>query len=306
MYTPQILKALHHIDSDPELRLVHQKQHCSPVSVSYVIKRFAATPSYNEENGGLMVYHTGSKPEENYFELRYCLSGGRYCDQLNCSLCKDFVTDLCNISVPCVDVFSFRFVPEFMMQFTKGVKSEHKKDHILSFSFPQSFNKFFPVCNKIKMTLQAMVSHNFSGSMENLYLTARAHELLLYSLECLVEENEEQVFSCKFLADESGREKIYQARDILLQHIGSPLTIKELSRKVAINECYLKKGFKEVFGATIFEFYQQQRMEHAKFLLYEKNLSVTDVSDILGYSSISHFSAAFKKYTGLKPCELLR
>jgi len=46
-------------------------------------------------------------------------------------------------------------------------------------------------------------------------------------------------------------------------------------------------------------------MEHAKYLLYEKGLSVTDVSAILGYSSISHFSTAFKKHTGLKPCELL-
>lgn len=44
-------------------------------------------------------------------------------------------------------------------------------------------------------------------------------------------------------------------------------------------------------------------MEHAKYLLYEKSLSVTDVSALLGYSSISHFSAAFKKHTGLKPCK---
>jgi AraC-like DNA-binding protein len=107
------------------------------------------------------------------------------------------------------------------------------------------------------------------------------------------------------LANDLDREKILNAREILLKHIGDPITIKELSRKVAINECYLKKGFKEIFGTTIFDFYQQQRMEHAKYLLYEKGLSVTDVSALLGYSSISHFSTAFKKHTGLKPCELL-
>ncbi|HAZ91832.1 MAG TPA: AraC family transcriptional regulator, partial [Chitinophagaceae bacterium] len=104
---------------------------------------------------------------------------------------------------------------------------------------------------------------------------------------------------------EADREKIIKAREILLQHIGEPITIKALSRKVAINECYLKKGFKEIFGTTIFDFYQGQRMEHAKYLLYDKGLSVTEVSMLLGYSSISHFSTAFKKHTGLKPCELL-
>jgi AraC-like DNA-binding protein len=107
------------------------------------------------------------------------------------------------------------------------------------------------------------------------------------------------------LATDTARDTILHAREVLLQRIGEPITIKELSRKVGTNECYLKKGFKEMFGTTIFEFYQNQRMEHAKYLLYDKGLSVTDVSAMLGYSSISHFSTAFKKHTGLKPCELL-
>ena len=37
-----------------------------------------------------------------------------------------------------------------------------------------------------------------------------------------------------------------------------------------------------MFGTTIFDFYQSQRMEHARFLLYEKGLSVTEVSLMLG------------------------
>jgi len=125
-------------------------------------------------------------------------------------------------------------------------------------------------------------------------------------MDCMIGEQSTDMVSCKFLANEADREKITQAREILIKHIGEPITIKELSRKVAINECYLKKGFKELFGTTVFEFYQSQRMEHAKFLLYEKGLTVTEVSLQLGYSSISHFSTAFKKHTGCKPCELLR
>ena len=66
-----------------------------------------------------------------------------------------------------------------------------------------------------------------------------------------------------------------------------------------------KKGFKEMFGSIIFDFYQSQRMEHAKYLLYEKGLSVTEVSALLGYSSISHFSTAFKKHTGINNIGIL-
>jgi AraC family transcriptional regulator len=60
-----------------------------------------------------------------------------------------------------------------------------------------------------------------------------------------------------------------------------------------------------MFGATIFDFHQSHGMEHARYLLYEKGLSATEVSMIPDYSSVSHFSTAFKKHTGLKPCELL-
>jgi AraC-like DNA-binding protein len=148
------------------------------------------------------------------------------------------------------------------------------------------------------------MNHSYTDSMENIFINAQTQMLLLYSIDCMGGEDED-TFTCKFLANEADREKISLARDVLLQHIGEPLTIKELSRKAAINECYLKKGFKEMYGTTIFDFFQSQRMEHAKYLLYEKGLTVTEVSASLGYSSISHFSTAFKKHTGIKPCELL-
>jgi AraC-like DNA-binding protein len=154
--------------------------------------------------------------------------------------------------------------------------------------------------------LQSLFNHKYTDALENIYLNSQIQFLLVYSLDCLFGEGDrDKVYQCKFLEDERGRDTIARAREILIQHIGDPITIKELARKVATNECYLKKGFKEMFGTTIFEFYQSQRMEHAKYLLYEKSLSVTDVSALLGYSSISHFSTAFKKHTGLKPCELL-
>jgi AraC-like DNA-binding protein len=254
----------------------------------------------------MMVYHYNERnTSENFLELRFCITGNKYCFEKSCSQCNELPTQNCSGKYETIDVFSFHFSSTFLHQFVHNVKLSSRKDEVLAFKHPNSFTKIFPVCGRKRIALDALLNHSYSGAMENIFTNAKVHELLLYSLECLIEEKEEG-FTCKFLADEFGRERIYQAREILLQHIGDPITIKELSRKVAMNECYLKKGFKEIFGTTIFDFYQQQRMEHAKYLLYEKGLSVTDVSALLGYSSISHFSAAFKKHTGLKPCDLLR
>jgi AraC family transcriptional regulator len=301
-----ILKVSHRAGVEPSMDLLYEKGQQIPGSIQYNIRRYYAQHSWVAEDTGMMVYHYNeSKPQENYLELRYCTTGNRYCEERSCGQCNQLPTNNCNGKHRTVDVFTFHFTSTFLHQFVHNVKLTNQKDEVLAFKYPNAFTKVFPLGVKKRNVLDGLLNHSYSGSLENIFVNAKIHELLLYSLECLIEDKEEG-FSCKFLADASGRDRIYQARDILLQHIGDPITIKELSRKVAMNECYLKKGFKEVYGTTIFDFYQQQRMEHAKYLLYEKGLSVTDVSALLGYSSISHFSAAFKKHTGLKPCELLK
>ncbi len=292
-----------------ELQLLQEKEQQIPGSVQYVIKRYRKNPRWNMEDTGMLVYHyKKNETRENHLELRFCVSGNVYCKQkdIECNLCKFNASRSCAERIESVDVVSFRFSPVHLSQFLKPGKLKDKlTDDVLSFTHQSSFSKMLPLCSRTRMVLEALLNHTYTDSLENIYINAQTQMLLLYSMECMLGDKEVEQFQCKFLANEADREKIVKAREVLLQHIGEPLTIKELSRKVAINECYLKKGFKELFGTTVFDFYQSQRMEHARYLLYEKGLSVTEVSVMLGYSSISHFSTAFKKHTGLKPCELL-
>lgn len=304
--TLDILKTAYRTGIEPTFNLLLHKEQNIPGSILFNINRYYAPQSWAADDTGMMVYHYNENtPAENYLELRFCVTGNKYCAEKSCSFCEQKPTDSCNGKTPTIDVFVFHFSSSFLYQFTHNVKLSNRKDEVLAFKHPAAFTKMFPLCTKKKNVLDALLNHSYTGALENIFLNAKIHEILLYSLDCLVDEKQD-AFACKFLNDEHSLQAVYNSREILLQHIGNPITIKDLSRKVAINECYLKKGFKEVFGTTIFDFYQQQRMEHAKYLLYEKGLSVTDVSALLGYSSISHFSAAFKKHTGLKPCDLLK
>jgi AraC family transcriptional regulator len=263
---------------------VQEKESQIPGSVQYAIKRYQKHPQWGFDDLGMIVYHYKKEDStQNYLELRFSVGG-----------------------TSTIDVLSFRFLPVHLSQFAKPRKPDTTaSDNLLQFRHNTSFYKMLSLCGRTRVVLEAILNHSYSGSLENIFINGQSQMLLLYSLECMVGEKDVEGFQCKFLANEADREKIIRARELLLRHIGEPLTIRELSRKVAINECYLKKGFKELFGTTIFDFYQGQRMEHARYLLYEKGLSVTEVSVLLGYSSISHFSTAFKKHTGLKPCELL-
>jgi AraC family transcriptional regulator len=292
-----------------QLQLLDEKDRQIPGSVQYLIRRYQKNPLWSLEDTGMMVYHyQRDDPQENYFELRFCISGNAYCNQKekDCDTCRLHTSRLCPDRIETVDVMSFRFSSVHLSQFVKPQQRPGSlSDNVLHFKHPSSFSKILSLCSRTRMVLEGMLNHSYTDSLENIFINAQTQMLLLYSLECMLGEKDVEAFQCKFLANGADREKINLAREILLEHIGEPLTIRELSRKVAINECYLKKGFKELFGTTIFDFYQGQRMEHARYLLYEKGLSVTDVSVLLGYSSISHFSTAFKKHTGLKPCELL-
>ncbi|MES2848818.1 MAG: AraC family transcriptional regulator [Bacteroidota bacterium] len=290
-----------------ELEVLQDIERTVPGSVNYAIRRYKKT-NWNMDDTGMLVYHyEKNNPSANYLELRFCVSGNVYCrqKQSECDFCKFSASKTCVEKVDSVDVLSFSFKPNYLTQFVKSKKQLTITDGVLAFTHTTSFSKTLPLCGKTRMAIEALLNHNYTDTLENIFINAQTQILLLYSMDCMMGEKEEEVFTCKFLANEADREKIIKAREVLLQHIGEPLTIKELSRKVAINECYLKKGFKELFGTTIFDFYQSQRMEHAKYLLYDKGLSVTEVSSLLGYSSISHFSTAFKKHTGIKPCELL-
>jgi AraC-like DNA-binding protein len=298
--------ALNHPMMVDEMELVQQKKQMIPGTVQYVINRYRKAPNATFEDTGMMVYNYKTEGQNSNLVLVFCITGNRYCRQKDqeCNFCRHSQSHLCQEMVETVDVAAFRFNADHLSQFVKGIKTTSFSESILNFSHTSSFSKTLPLCGKTRNVLDALLNHSYSESLENIFINAQTQMLLLYSMECMAGEGED-AFTCKFLANEADREKIALAREVLLEHISEPLTIKELSRKAAINECYLKKGFKELYGTTIFDFFQSQRLEHAKYLLYEKGLSVTDVSGMLGYSSISHFSTAFKKHTGLKPCELL-
>ncbi|GAB3014908.1 hypothetical protein GCM10027051_18160 [Niabella terrae] len=287
-----------------ELQEISCKKQRIPGAVNYSIRRFSRIADQNTGDIGIVSYnYKGKSNKENRLNLRFCVAGNMFCNAENCQKCSAGNARSCNDSMPCLDLLAVEYAAEQLSQFANTKGNNGGTDLLLRFNKKESFEKTIPLCCRTRGVIEALVNHKYTGSLENIYVNAQLQMLLLYSMDWVTDK--EEVLSCRFLNSESDREKIIMARDLLIQNIGQPLTIKELSRRVAMNECYLKKGFKEMYGTTIFEFYQHQRMEHAKYLLYEKGLNVTDVSMMLGYSSISHFSTAFKKQTGLKPCELL-
>jgi AraC-like DNA-binding protein len=75
----------------------------------------------------------------------------------------------------------------------------------------------------------------------------------------------------------------------------------QLSETLHLEYSYLSKLFSEVEGITIEQFYIRLRIEKAKELIRYDELSLSEIADRLGYSSVAHLSNQFKKVTGLSP-----
>lgn len=104
----------------------------------------------------------------------------------------------------------------------------------------------------------------------------------------------------------SDREKIRHAQTIIIENMMNPPTLMELSRLIGLNDFKLKKGFKEMFGTTVFGYLREKRLEKASYLLQNGSMNVTEVANSVGYSNPSHFAEAFKGKYGINPSEVLK
>lgn len=199
-------------------------------------------------------------------------------------------------------LFEITYFPEFFHQWSHDITAK-----IQPFQFDRSTEQSInlpPCCTEPFDFLFE------SQAEENILTSLRKNEIAIFLLRLSLEafsNNDEscKLPACNFLSNSNEREKVLEAHAIILNRLDNPITIRELARQIGMNECYLKKGFKAMFGKTIHELQQFERIEMAKSLLKLNEYSITEVAYKMGFGSASHFSTSFKRIAGMKPCELL-
>lgn len=102
------------------------------------------------------------------------------------------------------------------------------------------------------------------------------------------------------------RTAVQEVKQILECEFKNAHTITSLSRRVQLNECYLKSAFRKTTGYTIAEYLRKERMAHARHLIETHRSSVLDAALSVGYANPSHFAAAFRAVYGVLPSSLKR
>jgi len=151
---------------------------------------------------------------------------------------------------------------------------------------------------QMALVLNQILNFNVHSSLKNLYVKGKVYELLsLYFNTNEDTENEK----CPFLIDDSYVLKIRSAKDIVIERMSEPPTLQELATEIGLPLKKLKEGFKQIYGDTVFNFLFNYKMEEARRMLETNTLNVNEVGLIVGYSTSSHFIAAYKKKFGITP-----
>jgi len=86
-------------------------------------------------------------------------------------------------------------------------------------------------------------------------------------------------------------------------HFKEPLTLEQLSEEAHMNKYYLSHAFKREYGVSPINYLISRRIDESKYLLAETDLSMSQIAQLLGFSSLSYFSQVFRKAHGSSPME---
>ena len=178
-------------------------------------------------------------------------------------------------------------------------------DYITFLSADNKDKKYYNEENispSMAIVLSQLFHYSLHPSIKNLYYKGKGYELLSLYFNKTEDPNAEQ---CPFLIDEDNVMKIKKAKEIIIANMAEPPGLQELADEIGLNLKKLKMGFKQIYGDTVYGFLFDYKMNIARKLLDSGSYNVNEVGLKIGYSTGSHFIAAFKKKFATTPKKYL-
>lgn len=180
----------------------------------------------------------------------------------------------------------------------KALSTPNIVGHELLNVVKEAFNIYLMLLRKHQFNLENQENLLESFSL-NIELCSSASQLFGY-LKSIVNDSVNSAIENR---RQAYIKPIREAKQYIQQNYMKPITLKEVSSFVGFNDSYFSSLFKKECGINFLEYLSEIRMNKAKELLKETNLSVACICEAVGYNDLKHFIKLFKKYSGLKPNE---
>jgi AraC-like DNA-binding protein len=197
----------------------------------------------------------------------------------------------------------FTFEPELLLSFAGNSEGQLPKElqHLIRPDDQLKYHRCGTATLPMQRIAQQILHCPYRGIAKRMYLEGKVLELMGILIGQEVEIRDGKSNSQPLQADVVDR--IHHAREIILQRLDNPLSLNELARRVGLNECTLKRGFRYCFGTTVFGYLRHHKLEQARELLETGDMKITEIAQAIGYTSRSPFAAAFRKQFGMNPKE---
>ena len=272
----------------------------------------------NLENGFYVLYFQNESAEKQTFErainstfiqMHFCLRGNSKFLFNNSSYSFDVLDNRCILlynpqrTLPInLEIHPKTTLISILISIEKFHSLFSKESGFITFLSNENSNKKYYDDAEIKPTvaivLQQINNSSINSSIRELYVKGKIYELL--SLHFQKDEASIGEY-CPFLVDEQNVLKIRKAKEIIISRMAEPPSLQELADEIGLNLKRLKEGFKQIYGDTVYSFLFDYKMEYARKLLESNQYNVNEVGLQVGYSTASHFIAAFRKKFGTTP-----
>lgn len=150
---------------------------------------------------------------------------------------------------------------------------------------------------EMQTVLQQILNCPYQNWTRGFYLESKVMELFVLWLAQVAQRD--QYPGCDLSSEDIDR--VHLAREILIQHLEYPPSLIELAHRVGLNDYKLKRGFRQLYSTTVFGYLHAERMEKARILLMNRQMTVTEIAHAVGYASLPSFSLAFRRRFGVNP-----
>lgn len=162
-------------------------------------------------------------------------------------------------------------------------------------------NKSEMIKTSMEEIIYQIVNASYDETSRIFYFEQKMKELLFHLLEAAFRSDS----SIGYKGFDTSA--IYKAKKILESCIGKkPPTLKELAQKTLTSEAKLKKGFRKLFHISIYAWFSNFRLQHAKKLIQTTNISIKEIALLSGYQLSTNFIKSFRKRFGITPGAMRR
>ena len=190
-----------------------------------------------------------------------------------------------------VEVVKLRVAPSFLSRIVEDMRPRQASKIELLDNFGTRDVDIEGIARRLLAELKA------EGFASRMYVESLANQLAIHLLR--------YYSSAKKLPKDPStrlpRYKLQRATDYINDNLREDLTLERISQALSMSPYHFAHLFKQSVGLTPHRYVIQRRMERATSLLRETELSITQIAHQVGYANHSHFSVAFRRFTGQTP-----